>query len=291
MDETPFRAFFRGDHPVHHKLRRLGGFVLVASVISAASMYARGSPAHLTSGTCLSSPGANALSFNLYFPLVFKQIELEPIGNLPIANPSFEEPWTDDPATGAQIPNGWTFYSPADGVVMPIPEKMDGDQLVPAISDGPGEYIHKCWWQLPPEEQQGGARALILDGVVTYKAFGAHAHAIVFSQTLTGIPGDYARVNVYILAEKSGFYDRPEADKAMARVKLGGLFEDRRTFAEMQTHFDVPGNERSWNNFEVIAQFPGSGKLVLEILMQNNWSLVNTDFFLDDVSGQTLRSP
>ncbi len=230
-------------------------------------------------------PGPYAVTLSyVYLPLILKQV---PVIDLTLDNPSFEEGWTDDPVSGQQIPNGWSFYSPADDQAMPIP---------PYISDGPGEYVHKCWWQLPQFEQQGGDRALILDGVVTYKAFGGRAHAILLSQTFQGTPGDTYQVVVYILGEyPSGDpYNPPpcpEDDSFFARVSLGDT-EDLRNCAQMVGHEDFEGTVRDWNRFEVTEQFPESGQLVLEIVMQNNRSTSPfADFFIDNLSGQIVPSP
>ena len=87
------------------------------------------------------------------------------VAPLTIANSSFEGGWvTDYDHGGNQYPNGWvTTWTPA-GQEMPLSPKWANGQQVPAISTGYGEYVHKLASQLPPDEQLGQPRALILDG-------------------------------------------------------------------------------------------------------------------------------
>lgn len=227
----------------------------------------------------------------LYAPVVQK-LDLIPIGTLNVANASFEDPnWmTDWEHGGNQYPASWATYWPPAGAVMPFPTKWDNGQQVPAISDGWGEYIHKYDYQLPSDEQLGQPRGLILEGHIVYKAFAAFLQqAIVLSQTVAGDPGAWARVTAYILGEETHLWPPLEYDHFVASVKLGDI-EDKRPWAVMVTHYDVPGNTRNWNKFVVAAQFPESGQLPLIIVMQQNWRS-KTDFFIDNITGELLVSP
>ncbi len=212
------------------------------------------------------------------------------VGPATIANPSFEGGWATD-GRGNQTPNGWTRNTPSTGATMPFPTKMQQGAIVPAISDGPGEYVHKLSWQLPPEERLGQPRALILDGGAVYKAFDLyHSHALQLGQTLTGPPGHFIRVTVYILGETHDTPTSPtgklEDDHFVASVRLGSV-EDRRIYATMKTRFDIPGNQRAWNQFMVTAQLPASGQLPLMITVQQNWA-GKTDFFIDDIHADLI---
>jgi len=72
--------------------------------------------------------------------------------------------------------------------------------VVSATSGGPGEYVHKCWWQLPTNERLGQPQGLILDGDWTYKVFNSGSpQALVLSQVLSGTPGLRLEVTGYIL--------------------------------------------------------------------------------------------
>jgi len=231
------------------------------------------------------------LDLLLYAPAIQK-LDLIPVGTLSIANSSFEDPnWiTDWEHGGNQYPASWTTYWPPAGEVMPFPTKWDNGQQVPAISDGWGEYVHKYDNQLPADEQLGQPRGLILEGHIVYKAFATFLQqALVLSQTITGEPGNWARVTVYILGEETYLSPPLEYDHFIASVKLGDT-EDTHPWAVMVTHYDVPGNTRNWNKFVVAAQFPESGQLPLVIIMQQNWRS-KTDFFIDNISGELLVSP
>lgn len=212
------------------------------------------------------------------------------VAPLTIANASFENGWSTDWNNGGiQYPNEWaTSWTPA-GQVMPLSPKWANGQQVPAMSDGHGLYQHLSANELPPNEWLGQPRALILNGTWTYKVYSLYTqHALQLSQTVSGPAGLYAHVVVYILGEEH--VPPPlEYDHFAASVKLGGV-EDRRGYAQMMTHFDVPGNERPWNRFEVLAQFPASGQLTLTIVMQQNWQTL-TDFFIDNLSGEIMQAP
>jgi hypothetical protein len=82
-------------------------------------------------------------------------------------NGGFEEGWTDLPPVSGylinQQPNGWT-----------LDWLEPGEPLWDAPADiatGIAEMIHKRAIDLPPDEQPGGPKALILDGTHTYKMF------------------------------------------------------------------------------------------------------------------------
>jgi hypothetical protein len=228
----------------------------------------------------------------LFMPVVMLQIN-EPVN---LVNGSFEADtvldWTNNPPCyytgftdpqGNQHPRGWDFYSPANGETMPFPTKMQQGSIVPAISGGPGEYVHKGWCQLPDDERYGGLRALILDGSWTYKAFRyGNPQALRLSQVLTGTPGLRMEVTGYILGETPDQPTGPklEDDHFIASVQLGSVV-DTRFYAAMIQHYDVPGNERNWNRYDLSATIPASGQLLLTIIVQQNWT-GETDFFLDN---------
>lgn len=65
---------------------------------------------------------------------------------------------------------------------------------------------------------------------------------------------------------------------------------DTRFYVDMVAIFDVSGNERPWNKFEVTAPFPASGQLTLQIIVQQHWP-GRTDFFIENLSGQVLSIP
>ena len=201
-----------------------------------------------------------------------------------IANPSFEGAATTD-ELGNQHPEGWGFFSPANGEALPYTPKNQEGTTVDAVSGGPGQYLLVTAGQIPSDEAAGQPRAIILSGSTTYKVTGPHAaHALRLSQTLKSTAGSKVRVTAYILGET---YDQPssqsgklEDDHFIASVGLGDQL-DKRQYAGMITHFDLPGNSRAWNKFVVEATFPTSGQLELNIIFQQNWP-GNTIFFIDN---------
>jgi hypothetical protein len=209
-------------------------------------------------------------------------------GNL-IANPSFEEGWTVSPLS-QQMPNGWQFYSPAPGVTLPFPTKMQEGKIVAALADDYAESQLFLAESLPPDERLGQSRALILDGNTVLRTHGAwRASAVVLRQTLSAPPGALVHATGYILAEslKPNAQGKEEDDDLVAALRLygaAGLVEDKRLLIVMQTHNDVPNSSRHWNRFEVAAPVPSSGQLLLEVVLQQNWGLESEWFFIDNFS-------
>lgn len=199
-----------------------------------------------------------------------------------IINPSFENGW-DDVGPEQQQPKGWILKQTQPGQLMGIPQKRNGDILVAAFAEAKDEVVHKLAIQLPPEEQLGQRRALILDGTTNLKAFWGLPSETVFSTIVSGTPGKRAVVDVTILGESDLLPELPntklEDDTFWATVELG-VGSDRRNYADMVMNSDVIGNERHWNIFEVEDVFPSSGQLLLKITLQSNWG--RTNWFLDD---------
>jgi hypothetical protein len=264
----------RSARPVRRRKAGLVAVVLAAGLIVAA-------PGSIAADQTLAPNGGQTI----YLPLVSKPL-IQPVN---LVNGSFEDQhWTTDYLhNGNQHPTGWDFYSPDAGQTMPFPTKMQEGNIVPAISGGQGEYVHKYQWQLPPDEYLGAPRGLILDGQLTYKAFKyGTPQALRLSQVLTGNPGNQMQVTVYMLGESP---DKPtppntklEDDHFVASVQLGNV-ADTRFYATMIQQNDVPGNQRHWNKFVVTAPVPDDGHLLLQVIEQQNWS-GETDFFMDNFS-------
>jgi hypothetical protein len=202
-----------------------------------------------------------------------------------IANPSFEMGYTLS-FRQQQMPNGWEFSSPGAGQPLPFPTKMQHGAVLPANATDQAESQLYTTDQLPPEEHLGGARALILDGNTVLRTHGAwRASAVVLKQTLTAPAGAMVRVTGYILAESLDPGTK-EDDDLVAAVRLYGVstVEDKRLLIQMVTHNDVANDSRHWNRFQVTAVVPASGKLPLEVILQQNWDVGGDWFFVDNFS-------
>jgi hypothetical protein len=265
------------------RLMRLGArLMLGAIVVAMVTAPGTGVPAN-------AAPGGTdhhvylPIVKGLYVSLANGSFEADTVVGLPAHPHCRYDGFTD--GRGNQHPAGWTFYSPDTGEVMPFPTKMQEGSIVPAISGGQGEYIHKCQWQYPKNEYPGMPEALILDGYWSYKAFSDHIpQALQLTQVITGVPGAQVQVTGYILGEThdqpSGSNTKLEDDHFVASVQLGGV-ADTRFYATMIQRHDVAGNTRAWNRFSVAATFPANGLLTLTVITQQNWCCL-TDFFLDD---------
>ncbi len=92
-----------------------------------------------------------------------------------LENGSFEEGWTDLPPVEGflinQNPNGWTLSWLQRGQQVWDLRTIHPDDPLVGVVSGVAEMIHKLSTQLPPDEQLGGPRALILEGSTVYKMF------------------------------------------------------------------------------------------------------------------------
>lgn len=92
-----------------------------------------------------------------------------------LANGSFEEGWTDlPPVDGSLInqePHGWELTWLEKGQEVWDLRTIHPDDPQVGVVSGIAEMIHKLNHQLPPEEQAGGPKALILEGTAVYKMF------------------------------------------------------------------------------------------------------------------------
>lgn len=95
-----------------------------------------------------------------------------------LENGGFEACWiTLPPVEGGkknQNPSGWTVSWLEPGEEVWDLRTIHPDDPEVGIVTGIAEMVHKLNSQLPPEEQLGGPRALILDGQTTYKIFDTH---------------------------------------------------------------------------------------------------------------------
>jgi hypothetical protein len=282
------------------RLAGLGALVMLLGTMATAR----------AAGQAPASPADNHI---LYMALVHVPAP-PPTPQPPIANASFEDDfWVDWPsdwprcrhddpdgsktdANGNQHPSGWTFYSPAEGVVMPFPTRRQNGGSVPAISNGPGEYVHRCAVDGPPDEMVGQPRAILTHGDISFKAFHPFIrHALQLSQEVTAPPGTHVRVKGHILAEIHAQCNAPlEDDHYIASVQLGNA-TDTRWYSDMKDRRDVSGNERAWNEFSVDDIVPGNGKLLLKVIVQSNahWEVQGScgaDFFLDNFRFEQLSA-
>ncbi len=213
-----------------------------------------------------------------------------------LRNGSFDEGYPDFDGwatieNGNQRPNGWDLSLPPKGQLLPFPTHLQQGNVIPAISNGPGELVHKNANQLPPDEQLGQPRALILDGGRVYKIFGGPgAHAGVLSQIIKGAPGATLQVTAFILGETSDVPTSPtgllEPDHFVAQVGLGSV-KDKRLYVDMVARHDAPDNDRAWNKFVVHDVFPADGQLRFEVIVQQNWP-GEVNFFLDAFKAEVV---
>ena len=190
-----------------------------------------------------------------------------------IINPSFESlDWTDilsGPASSNQQPEGWelTWLRPTVG-------DIKGEQLWDSsnpddVATGIPECVHKLAEQLPPSQQPGGSDALILDGVVVYKAFSATAKfGAQLRQVVTGLePGSLAVVDVPVQIHRHG-----DEDKYAAEVGV---------WANGSGVWKQPP-DKTWDSFTTWGTVDADGKVEILIRFKSKWALPK-DFFIDDI--------
>ncbi|MCA9970984.1 MAG: hypothetical protein KC425_12250 [Anaerolineales bacterium] len=205
---------------------------------------------------------APAGSSYTYLPFV-----RQPSAGVPgLLNPSFEDGWTDlPPAPGFLInqqPTDWTLTWVEPG--QPLYDTTD-------LAGGVPECIHKLNNQLPPDEQYGGPKALILHGLTTYKLFHANApFGAELRQTITGLPpGSSWTILVPMQLHIQGA--EPDPYGAEAGVWVNGIGS--------WVNITVLG-DRQWYEHRVTASASLSGELELVIRVKSKWAR-GKDFFID----------
>lgn len=231
-----------------------------------------------------------------------------------VKNPSYEsDDWETIEGTSQQ-PENWKVHTYRKDEALRFPTKMQGGVEVPALSSGnAGEYVHKGIvpdekgnpkQNLPQIEMTGQKRALVLDGVRTFKVFSGGVpdwFACDLYQDVNLIFGKSVTAIVPICAETG---DTPTQDKleddhfrvAVSLIELPEIdgqslhYVSTRRYVDMIKTFDVrlpDGSlcERPWNLFTLKAPVPASGKFRLNLYFQQNWPRHNhgCDFFIDNV--------
>jgi hypothetical protein len=211
---------------------------------------------------------ATAVSLNdwsIYLPLVtVPPMAEDPYSNV-ITNGSFEAGW-DPVAHGNQQPYGWTLSWLEPGDLL-----YDDDT---AQATGTPEIVHKGPLQLPPDEQFGGANALVLDGEWTYKLFHAnHAFGAELRQTVTGlVPGTWATLTVPVQ-----MHWRPGDGGDIFAAEAGAWVNGEGQWANMSLLLD-----RQWYTLTIPFIVPIDGVAEVVIRVKSKWA-VGKDFFIDDV--------
>lgn len=212
-----------------------------------------------------------ATDYVLYLPVGFKP---SIPGDGRLHNPSFEEGWTDlPPVSGSLInqqPNAWTLTWVEPG--QPLYDSSD-------LAGGIPECVHKLSDQLPPDEQLGGAHALILDGDTTYKLFHATAaFAAELRQTIYGLPpGSHWEIIVPIQVHLHDDTDPYAAETGVWVNGVGGWVNG----AAMEDH--------TWYEHIIPFTVPQSGQAEIVIRVKSKWSHAK-DFFIDYLRLQSAAS-
>ena len=208
-----------------------------------------------------------------------------PDGNW-IVNGSFEDGWSDLPPVEGflinQNPNGWTLSWLERGEEVWDLRTIHPDDPIVGVVSGVAEMIHKLSHQLPPDEQLGGPKALILDGSAVYKMFhrGA-AFGSQLTQTVRLPAGAYRlTVPVQLHWHENLDPDDPTWDTYTAESGVWVLFDGQQT-GGWATARDM--GDRQWYTHTV--EFQLDEETDVEVLLRVKsiyWS--PKDFFIDAVT-------
>ncbi len=207
-----------------------------------------------------------------------------PDGNW-IVNGSFEDGWTDlTPVEGFLInqnPNGWTLDWLERGEEVWDLRTIHPDDPIVGVVSGVAEMIHKLSHQLPPDEQLGGPKALILDGSAVYKMFhrGA-AFGSQLTQTVWLPAGAYRlTVPVQLHWHENLDPDDPTWDTYTAESGAWVLFDGQQV-GGWATARDM--GDRRWYTHTVEFQLDEETEVEVLIRVKSiYWS--PKDFFIDAV--------
>lgn len=192
-----------------------------------------------------------------------------------IRNGAFSEGWEDmPPAPGHLInqrPIGWALRW-----IEPGERLFESDDRAAGVP----ECVHKLNDQLPPNEQFGGADALILKGDAVYKIFHSGApFGAELTQTVTGLqPGSEALLTVPVLAVLHGDTDAFGAESSVWVNGVGGWVRG-----------DEMGNRR-WHRHQLRFTVPDDGRAAIAIRVKSKWPRPK-DFFIDDVTLDAVAAP
>ncbi|MCK4832385.1 MAG: PKD domain-containing protein [Anaerolineales bacterium] len=182
-----------------------------------------------------------------------------------LQNGSFEEGWTDLPPEPGNLinqqPVGWTL------------SWVEIGELLYGSTDPAGgvpECVHKHNDQLPPQEQLGGADALVLDGSYTYKIFHFGApFGAELTQTISPLAAGVSwRLTVPILVD---LHDDTDPWGAESGVWVNGFGQ----WANAETM-----GHRNW--YDHVVEFtPAAGQAEIVIRVKDKHA--GKDFFIDNI--------
>jgi len=202
-----------------------------------------------------------------------------------IVNGSFEDGWSNLPPVEGflinQNPNGWTLsWLERREEVWDLRTIHPDDPIVGVVS-GVAEMIHKLSHQLPPDEQLGGPKALILDGRAVYKMFhrGA-AFGSQLTQTVRLPAGTYRlTVPVQLHWHENLDPDDPTWDTYTAESGAWVLFDGQQK-GGWATARDM--GDRRW--YDHVVEFTLPAEQYVEVLIRvKSIYLSPKDFFIDAV--------
>ena len=194
----------------------------------------------------------------------------------PLKNGSFEDGWDDLPPVSGflinQQPKNWTLFW-----IQP------GDPLwddAGTAADGIPEAIHKYKDQLPPDEQPGAEKALILDGSYTYKMFHfAAPFGSSLTQTVSGLlPDSEWRITVPVQVH---LHEDPDPNSAETSLWLDGVGG----WANAENMGD-----RKWCKHERTFTVDGDGAVEIVVRVKSKWAKPK-DFFVDDIQLRPADQP
>jgi len=180
----------------------------------------------------------------------------------------FEEGWTDLPPTPNflinQRPNGWELDILKPGAVL----WGSGD-----VVHGIPECVHKHIDQLPPNEQPGGADALILSGEYVYKIFHSGASfGVELSRSMSGLKASSRfEITVPVQVHRHDDGDLYAAEAGMWLNDEGGW---------TPVHL-LP--DRGWLRRKLAVTVPDDGVVTLTIRLKSKWPNPK-DFFVDNIT-------
>jgi hypothetical protein len=200
---------------------------------------------------------------------------------------------TGRPATGllnGSFENGWTDLPPAPGFLInqnPNDWKLKWLEIGQPLWDDPNttvegvpECLHKLAHQLPPDERPGGPKALILDGVTTYKMFHKGApFGSQLTQTVYLTPGKTYRLIVPIQLHRHG-----DADPYGAESGVWVITDEEQSGGWVNAE---QMGDRKWFEHVVEFQVPADGQAEVVIRVKSKWRAPK-DFFTDYVRLQEI---
>lgn len=208
-----------------------------------------------------------------------------------MTNLSFEDGWEDvliggEPGRAAQRPTGWSITALPIGSALKSSGAFPTDDVPTLETVGTipeCKHVHKD--QLPPEEQPGGAKALILDGEWVYKAFSAYSPYSVTLSTTLSTEAESGQVVEVTVPVNVHYHPFPGGDGSLGACRWRATVNGQ---SGVWHTYKVNIEDRVYSFYRINANAGPDGAVVLSIDLESA-SEAGITYFVDDITYRVIE--